>query len=171
MVVRRLTRSSEAHRRREGEWRCHCEELLDSTYEIDHRVPLWRGGADHIDNCWALHAHCHAKKTQAEEVERLHARFEASRTGRPSPFPASGTDRLPLLFASLLVPSPALVFPPCHFPLPGLRRGGGGRRVGREEGVHLFVQCPPLALLRSPFKEEVVHLHGRRFAPRVRIGR
>ena len=95
MVVRRLTGHQKRIVAARGEWRCgYCEELLDSTYEIDHRVPLWRGGADHIDNCWALHAHCHAKKTQAEEVERLHARFEASRTGRPSPLSCIRCERI-----------------------------------------------------------------------------
>lgn len=57
-----------------GAWKCTgCGELLKATYEVDHTIPLWKGGADHIDNCTALCKECHAQKTQREEIERLRA--------------------------------------------------------------------------------------------------
>lgn len=49
-----------------------CHGMLDATYEVDHIVPLHKGGEDHVDNCQALHRTCHAEKTQREEIERLH---------------------------------------------------------------------------------------------------
>ena len=47
-------------------WRCDdCDAVLTATYEVDHVVPLWRGGADdHETNCHALCRECHARKTQ-----------------------------------------------------------------------------------------------------------
>lgn len=65
-----------------AEWRCAaCGDLLDETYDIDHRVPLHRGGADDITNMEPLHSSCHRKKTLSEEIERLAAR-EAARGQR-----------------------------------------------------------------------------------------
>ena len=42
-------------------------------------MPLWKGGADDIDNATALCATCHAQKTQRENIERAEARAEAVR--------------------------------------------------------------------------------------------
>lgn len=56
------------------EWACaKCKVLLGATFEVDHVVPLHRGGADHLDNCQALCCACHRSKTLHEEIERLHA--------------------------------------------------------------------------------------------------
>ena len=53
-------------------WVCECcQELLDETYEVDHRIPLWKGGPDTLENLRALHASCHRSKTLDEEIERL----------------------------------------------------------------------------------------------------
>lgn len=53
------------------QWRCgSCSSLLESTYQIDHIVPLWKGGSNRPDNLWPLCPSCHAKKTQSEAVER-----------------------------------------------------------------------------------------------------
>ncbi len=52
-------------------WRCAgCDELLPAAFQIDHRVPLWRGGPDAADNLQALCPNCHAAKTQQEAVDR-----------------------------------------------------------------------------------------------------
>lgn len=45
-------------------WTClHCKNLLDYTYEIDHIVPLFKGGLNDISNLQALCRNCHGKKT------------------------------------------------------------------------------------------------------------
>lgn len=67
-------RFREAHKRqvaaRQG-WRCSgCETLLESTFQVDHTVPLWKGGEDSVDNATAICVACHARKTQDEAIER-----------------------------------------------------------------------------------------------------
>ena len=46
-------------------WRCAaCGKLLDGSFEIDHRVPLSRGGDNSIENMQALHRFpCHMAKS------------------------------------------------------------------------------------------------------------
>ena len=52
-------------------WKCdRCDDLLSEAFQIDHIVPLWKGGADSESNCSALCANCHALKTQIEATER-----------------------------------------------------------------------------------------------------
>lgn len=49
------------------EWRCErCGELLEASYEVDHRVPLAKGGRDTDDNLQALHRRCHEAKTRED---------------------------------------------------------------------------------------------------------
>ena len=46
--------------------------MLTATFEVDHIIPLHRGGDDNYEtNCHALCRECHSIKTQCEEVERL----------------------------------------------------------------------------------------------------
>jgi hypothetical protein len=46
------------------QWKCGmCGQLLDETYEVDHVVPLYRGGSNEISNLMALDPICHKKKT------------------------------------------------------------------------------------------------------------
>ena len=74
MPLRRLTGHEKRVVAARDGWTCGmCHEMLDATYEVDHIIPLHRGGADHVDNCWALHTECHKKKTQREEIERVRA--------------------------------------------------------------------------------------------------
>ena len=69
-------------------WHCLvCAAMLDEYYEVDHIVPLHKGGEDHIRNCQALHRSCHAQKTHLEETERLGA-FSGARLD-----PAEGAER------------------------------------------------------------------------------
>jgi hypothetical protein len=50
-------------------WKCgNCKELLDETYEVDHRVGLFAGGSNDESNLVALCPHCHRKKTVAERL-------------------------------------------------------------------------------------------------------
>ena len=56
------------------QWKCSsCKELLKSTYEVDHVVPLWEGGADSMENATALCCECHRTKTQLEAIRRADA--------------------------------------------------------------------------------------------------
>jgi 5-methylcytosine-specific restriction endonuclease McrA len=49
------------------EWKCgSCNQTLDYTYEIDHHVPLFKGGSNEINNLIALCRNCHGKKTLLE---------------------------------------------------------------------------------------------------------
>lgn len=49
------------------EWKCGtCKQTLDYTYEIDHNVPLFKGGSNEISNLIALCRNCHGKKTLLE---------------------------------------------------------------------------------------------------------
>jgi hypothetical protein len=51
------------------DWKCgHCQNQLDHTYEIDHRVRLEYGGANDVDNLLALCRNCHGKKTASENM-------------------------------------------------------------------------------------------------------
>jgi hypothetical protein len=45
-------------------WVCYdCGKQLNSTYEVDHIVPLHKNGTNHIDNLNALCPECHRKRT------------------------------------------------------------------------------------------------------------
>lgn len=66
-------------------WKCAaCGELLDAAFHVDHVVPLWQGGDDHVDNAQALCTADHARKTQREEMERLARARQRARVKRPS---------------------------------------------------------------------------------------
>jgi hypothetical protein len=50
-------------------WKCGtCAEIMDYTYEIDHHIPLFKGGSNDISNLIALCRNCHGKKTILENV-------------------------------------------------------------------------------------------------------
>lgn len=81
-------------------WRCNvCECLLPSAYELDHIIPLWKGGQDDYEvNAQALCGNCHNSKTQLERLERdklnrqssivtvLSARLKADSLQHDNPF-------------------------------------------------------------------------------------
>lgn len=49
-------------------WKCNkCIETLDYTYEIDHIIPLYKGGNNDIKNLQALCRNCHGKKTLSDK--------------------------------------------------------------------------------------------------------
>jgi 5-methylcytosine-specific restriction endonuclease McrA len=49
------------------EWKCgSCNQTLDYTYEIDHHIPLFKGGSNEVSNLIALCRNCHGKKTLLE---------------------------------------------------------------------------------------------------------
>jgi hypothetical protein len=48
-------------------WTCGlCHRLLDETYEVDHVIPLYKGGTNDPSNLMALDPICHRKKTLAD---------------------------------------------------------------------------------------------------------
>ncbi len=50
-------------------WKCaKCKEILDFTYEIDHIVPLYKGGGNEIGNLRALCRNCHGKITLIDRI-------------------------------------------------------------------------------------------------------
>ena len=59
------------------DWKCGCcDGTLSAAFHIDHRVPLWDGGADCESNMQALCGSCHAEKTMNEGIERARRRRE-----------------------------------------------------------------------------------------------
>lgn len=68
-------------------WTCDgCGAVLEATFEVDHVVPLHKGGEDdHETNCHALCRPCHGKKTQYEEIERLRVRAALRRVSDRRP--------------------------------------------------------------------------------------
>ena len=45
-------------------WHCNiCNKLLDASYEIDHKQPLYKGGGNEVTNLQALCRNCHGNKT------------------------------------------------------------------------------------------------------------
>ncbi len=64
-------------------WLCSaCRATLESTYQVDHTVPLWAGGEDHPSNATAMCAACHARKTQVEAIARSERRMAERRKRR-----------------------------------------------------------------------------------------
>jgi hypothetical protein len=51
------------------QWKCgNCQALLDETYEVDHRLALYKGGSNDESNLVALCPNCHRRKTVAERL-------------------------------------------------------------------------------------------------------
>lgn len=51
------------------EWKCgHCNNQLDHTFEIDHKLRLEYGGGNDVNNLIALCRNCHGKKTADENM-------------------------------------------------------------------------------------------------------
>jgi len=50
-------------------WTCrHCMKMLDGSYEIDHIIPLYKGGGNGYENLMALCRNCHGRKTMADRL-------------------------------------------------------------------------------------------------------
>ena len=48
-------------------WNCNmCGNILDASYEIDHKQPLYKGGGNDINNLQALCRNCHGNKTMVD---------------------------------------------------------------------------------------------------------
>ena len=93
--VRRLTGHEKKVVAAASGWKCAaCSGTLDAFYEIDHIVPLHKGGEDSIDNCQALHRMCHAKKTQAEEADRIRNNNQYANRCRRAPLACTRCGRV-----------------------------------------------------------------------------
>ena len=50
-------------------WTCkHCNQMLDATFEIDHKIELQHGGTNDVSNLEALCRNCHGKKTMMHKL-------------------------------------------------------------------------------------------------------
>ena len=55
----------------DSKWRCvKCDILVDEFYEIDHCIPLHKGGTNTLLNLQLLCSLCHKRKTYQEAIER-----------------------------------------------------------------------------------------------------
>jgi len=51
------------------QWKCKkCGEMLNATYEIDHLIPLYKGGGNNYENLEALCRNCHGLKTMNDKL-------------------------------------------------------------------------------------------------------
>lgn len=51
------------------DWKCgHCQQQLDHTFEIDHKIRLEYGGGNDVSNLIALCRNCHGRKTASENM-------------------------------------------------------------------------------------------------------
>ena len=63
-------------------WTCrHCLKMLDGSYEIDHIIPLYKGGGNGYENLMALCRNCHGRKTMSD---RLNINGNPSKYGNPN---------------------------------------------------------------------------------------
>jgi hypothetical protein len=50
-------------------WKCHhCKQQLSAFYEVDHIVPLYKGGSNNLNNLVSLCRECHSKKTAMDRI-------------------------------------------------------------------------------------------------------
>ena len=50
-------------------WKCHyCKQQLSAFYEVDHVVPLYKGGTNDITNLVSLCRECHSRKTAMDRM-------------------------------------------------------------------------------------------------------
>ena len=53
-------------------WKCiKCKKILDATYEVDHIVPLYKGGSNEPNNLQALCRNCHGQKTLEDSISKF----------------------------------------------------------------------------------------------------
>ena len=51
-------------------WKClDCKNMLDASYEVDHIIPLYKGGDNECANLQALCRNCHGSKTIHDKIE------------------------------------------------------------------------------------------------------
>jgi hypothetical protein len=67
---RRVTGHHKKYVASSQKWKCKmCGKLLDHSYEVDHIVPLYKGGTNDVSNLQALCRNCHGKKTMSDVID------------------------------------------------------------------------------------------------------
>ena len=67
--TRKVSESLKKQIASDQQWLCKsCKKLLDYTYEIDHVIPLFKGGSNDKHNLQALCRSCHGIKTHHENL-------------------------------------------------------------------------------------------------------
>lgn len=64
---------------------CRCDDCkrtgaLKLAHEVEHRIPLWAGGAEDDSNRYAINIDCHKAKTKREAAERSRGGLSANRS-------------------------------------------------------------------------------------------
>ena len=70
---------------RQGYKCAHCRQTFPAVFDIDHIVPLHKGGEDVMGNLQALCCNCHAVKSRNEQSELRRAAWPAQ-DGKLQPF-------------------------------------------------------------------------------------
>lgn len=66
---RNVSESKKKYIASQQRWQCgHCNNLLDNTYEVDHIIPLYKGGTNELHNLTALCRNCHGVKTFKDKM-------------------------------------------------------------------------------------------------------
>jgi hypothetical protein len=66
---RQVSQLLKKKRAADQKWTCgHCKNILDASYEVDHIIPLYKGGSNDESNLIALCRNCHGKKTVGERL-------------------------------------------------------------------------------------------------------
>jgi 5-methylcytosine-specific restriction protein A len=68
-VQRQVSQLLKKKRAADQKWACgHCKNILDASYEVDHIIPLYKGGSNDESNLIALCRNCHGKKTVEDRL-------------------------------------------------------------------------------------------------------
>jgi len=68
---KRLTPAKEKIIAAAQDYKCAtCRMILPSTWELDHKIELWQGGTNELDNFQVLCPNCHRKKSQLAAIAR-----------------------------------------------------------------------------------------------------
>lgn len=66
---RNVSESKKKYIASQQKWHCtHCHQMLDNTFEVDHIIPLYKGGTNDLHNLEALCRNCHGKKTFKDKL-------------------------------------------------------------------------------------------------------
>jgi len=68
-IKRSVSETKKKYVASQQDWTCKkCKEKLKATFEVDHIIPLYKGGNNHIDNLQALCAECHRMITLEDRL-------------------------------------------------------------------------------------------------------